>query len=122
MEEIVTIGDWCAFTAENQKNISIGRVLAFSYLSGPTWRSQQFSGIEAPVLPPAGTKKRGVGCLCTWYTLLRNKKLQVSTMDVHGYYNLENYICTLPKPIIKENDLFLRCTENDEECLQKEMI
>ncbi|KAK3928931.1 putative UDP-N-acetylglucosamine--peptide N-acetylglucosaminyltransferase SEC [Frankliniella fusca] len=119
VEDFVTIGDWCGFVSEDRKSISYGRVLAFSYLTGTTWRSQQYVNIEAPVKPPANCDARGVGCLCTWYKLLKNKKLQVTTMDVHGYYNIENYICTLPRPIIKDSNLFLNCSENDVRKLKK---
>lgn len=108
------IGEWCAFTSENGKDVSVGRILAFAYLSGPTWRSQTYSAISAPVKPPPGLKeKRGIGCLCSWYTIAKNNRLVVTKMDVQGYYNIESYVCTLPRPNINGKMLVLPCSMSD---------
>jgi hypothetical protein len=94
----VTIGDWCAFRAEDQKSIVIGHVLDFSYSTGSSNKNKKYSRLSAPTRAP-GQNARGIECLCSWYSLTK-KRLQPVGMDTHGYYNLDKYVCTLPRPKI----------------------
>lgn len=108
IEEEITIGDWCAFKSEDN-SIVIGHVHAFSYATGSTWRNQEYSSITVPTTAPS-RNARGVGCLCSWYKLQRNKKLQAVNMDVHGYYDVSKYVCTVPRPKVSCNQYILRCS------------
>lgn len=107
--ESVFIGDWCAFY--EGKSIFIGRVEAFSYLSGSTWKNQQYSLLAAPTVAPKDNG-RGVGCLCSWFTIGK-RNLESVIMDVHGYYSIDNYICTLPRPKIENGKLLVSFSEVD---------
>ncbi|KAK3919968.1 Phosphoserine aminotransferase [Frankliniella fusca] len=116
-EKKLMVGDWCAFTSEDN-TVAVGRILAFSYLFGSTWKNQEYSALSAPVEPPKNVQARGIGCLCTWFKIVKNGKLQPTSMDVHGYYNIDKYICSLPRPDIVGKDLFLRCSLKDIEKLK----
>lgn len=94
-EETVSIGDWCAFVEDG--NVVIGRVLAFSYLTGTTIKNREFSALTAPTSAPK-ENARGVGCLCSWFKIRPNNILDPMSMDVHGYYDLKFYICAIPRP------------------------
>jgi len=108
VEETVHVGDWCAFSED--KSIAIGRILAFSYLSGRTLKNQEYSKLSAPTKAPDKNAK-GLGCLCSWFFLKGNSKvLHKTQMDVHGYYNLDKYICTIPRPKYQEEILTATCT------------
>lgn len=112
-EEKVCIGDWCAFVSED-KSVVIGRILAFSYLSGSTWRSQSYSAVSAPVKAPSSSSQRGIGCLCSWFKVGKSNKLQTVRMDIQGYYDIENYICTVPRPRAAKSDHYvMRCSMKD---------
>lgn len=111
VEEEISIADWCAFKSEDD-SIVIGHIHAFSYSSGSTWKNQEYSGMTVPTTAPS-QNARGVGCLCTWYKLLRNKKLQEISMDVHGYYDVSNYVCTVPRPKISRNQFIMSCSLAD---------
>lgn len=95
-EEFVAIGDWCAFKSED-KSIAVGRIEAFRYLKGDTWKKQEYSELSAPTTPPT-RNARGLGVLCSWYSINKSKMLIPTSMDIHGFYNISNYICTLPRP------------------------
>jgi len=111
VEETINVGDWCAFT-EN-RSIAIGRVLAFSYLSGTSLKNQEFSQLSAPVKAP-DKNARGLGCLCSWFYLKGNGKVLYQTkMDVQGYYSVASYICTLPRPTYQDGRLTLPCNVKD---------
>lgn len=111
IEETVHVGDWCAFS-EN-KSIAVGRILAFSYLTGKTLKDQEFSKLSAPVTAPE-KNARGLGCLCSWFYLKGSSKiLHQTSMDIHGYYNINTYICTLPRPSYQEERLMLPCNLKD---------
>ncbi|KAK3931898.1 putative protein phosphatase 2C 60 [Frankliniella fusca] len=99
-EESLNLEDWCAFRTEDGASFRIGRVISFAYLSGTSNRSLQYSRTSAPVKAPLGTKKRGLGCLCTWYKVVKRNLHQDLTFS-HGYYNIDHYICTLPRPECK---------------------
>ncbi|KAK3931971.1 Superoxide dismutase [Fe] [Frankliniella fusca] len=105
----VSTTEWCAF-AEG-KSIVVGQILAFSYMSGNSWRSQEYTAKSAPVDAPAHSK-RGLGCMCSWFSI-SNRKLKIMSMENHGYYDLKNYICTLPRPKVVKNELLLQCTLQD---------
>lgn len=60
-EDYVSLGDWCAFVEESDNSVCVGRVLAFSYLSGSTWSQQEFNAFFAPTKAPA-QNARGLGC------------------------------------------------------------
>lgn len=107
-ETEISVGEWCAFKSETG-SIMVARVLAFSYMSGKTWRNQEYSLLSAPVIPPKGCSKRGIGCLCTWYNIGKNGKLINIDMDIHGYYDISNYICTVPRPRTVRDSLVLTC-------------
>ncbi|KAK3928336.1 Calcium-binding protein 4 [Frankliniella fusca] len=108
-EDEISVGQWCAFQSENNSLI-IARILAFSYLSGSSWRNQQYSSSSAPVQAPNPNKKRGLGVLCNWYNVQKNGRLIAVSMDLHGYYPIENYLCTIPRPLILSNKtLSLAC-------------
>lgn len=111
-EERVTVGDWCAFLSEN-RTLSIGRIISFSYLLvGSTWKRQEYRGNSATVQDQ--TDPRKVGCMCTWYTADSKGYLHNDSMEVQGYYDLSNYVCTLPRPSTTSNGkLQLKCSLND---------
>ncbi|KAK3909723.1 Aspartic protease SNP2 [Frankliniella fusca] len=97
-EETIFIGDWCAFNEDNI--IYIGRIVAFSYMSGKTLKDKEYSADSVPTSAPK-SGARGVGVLCSWFTL-KKRELKPVNMDVHGYFNLKFYICTVPRPQINE--------------------
>ncbi|KAK3922722.1 Ribosome biogenesis protein BOP1-like protein [Frankliniella fusca] len=110
-EESINLADWCSFYNED-KSVVVGRVLAFSYLSGATWKKQEFSWTSIPVEPPK-KNARGVGCLCSWFKIGKNGILVPMNMEVHGYYSVEHYICTLPRPTFLDNgSLKISCSVN----------
>lgn len=70
----IRIGDWCAFQhpKQNKKNLSlIVNLLSFRYLSSSS-KSRKYTLDSAPTELPKGGKKRGLGCLCTFYELETN--------------------------------------------------
>jgi len=110
-EEYVSVGDWCAFWDEKQA-VAVGQIMAFSYLSGSTKKDQSYSLWSAPTSPPKENAK-GLGCFCSWFSVARNGVLKPISMDLHGNYNLNLYICTLPRPKLSSNALRLPCTLKD---------
>lgn len=80
-EDFISIGDWCAFKSEDG-SVVIGRILAFSYLTGTSKKNQEYSKTSAPVDTPK-QYARGLGCLCSWFTIERNQKLNIINMDAH---------------------------------------
>lgn len=60
-EEKTFIGDWCVFKLPRDKNLKVGRILAFSYLTGKG-RSCDYSALSAPVsfknISTKNTKKK----------------------------------------------------------------
>ncbi|KAE8747043.1 hypothetical protein FOCC_FOCC006298 [Frankliniella occidentalis] len=110
-EDHIIIGDWCAFLSETN-DVAIGRVMSFSYLTGKSISDQEYSRISAPTKAP-DHNARGIGCHCTWFHLKgNNRSLLRTNMDVHGYYNINKYICTIPRPEFKEDtgtNLILSC-------------
>lgn len=106
------MGDWCAFISEDNSTI-IGRVMAFSYMSGPTWRSQGYSAMSAPVTAPNESTARGLGVLCSWYQIGKHHKLQRVNMDLQGYYPIEKYICTIPRPKSVRGERILNCSSKE---------
>jgi len=91
----VSVTDWCAFRSEDG-SIVAGRVFAFRYMSGTTKKNQTYSRLDAPTEAPENIT-RGIGCLCSWFKILKSQVSPISK-DIHGYYNLENYICTVLRP------------------------
>lgn len=115
-EETISIGDWCAFKFED-KSIGVGRILAFSYLTGTSLSNQEYSKLDAPTTPPT-KNARGLGCLCTWFSI-KKQQLSVTRMDLHGYYDVKNYVCTIPRPKVQGTKLLLNCTMSQiKKCLQ----
>jgi len=107
VEETIHVGDWCAFS-EGQ-SVAVGRILAFSYLSGTSLKNQEYSLLSAPTKPPE-KNARGLGTLCSWFSFKGGSRILQSTrMEVHGYYSVENYICTLARPIYKDGCLNASC-------------
>jgi len=113
-EDFIYVGDWCAFVSENNA-VAVGRIMSFSYLTGTSLRNQEYSRLSAPTKAPE-QNARGIGCHCTWFDLKGNSKaLHKTKMDVHGYYSIDTYICTLPQPEVKEKSkhFFLPCNITD---------
>ena len=57
----ITLGDWCTFKEEDG-SVVIGMVTDFSYRTGATKKSQQYSRLSAPTSAPEGNA-RGLDCL-----------------------------------------------------------
>lgn len=114
------IGNWCIFenkcTKTRNKSLTmkvgtnsflndyiLGRVLAFSYLTGKC-KQRHYSLEHAPTSVEcfAGAKK-GLGCLCTWYVIENNGKLTL-TIRPHEFYNIEFYKFSVPSPDVNEED------------------
>ena len=93
-EDHVTVGSWCAFVSE-KRTLSVGRIMSFSYMLGSSWKSQEYRSHTAS-LSEERTKK--LGCMCTWFTVDSKGLLHQDPMEVQGYYDLSNYVCTLPRP------------------------
>ncbi|KAK3917565.1 Proline--tRNA ligase 2 [Frankliniella fusca] len=108
VDDEICVGNYCAFWEKG--SVVIGRVLEFSYSAGRTRHEQQYSKLTAPTTPPA-SNARGIDCLCMWYKIGKNKRLQSIPMDVHGYYSISHYMCTEPRPTIINNHLVLSCSE-----------
>ncbi|KAK3918403.1 hypothetical protein KUF71_000975 [Frankliniella fusca] len=108
-EDCVSLGDWCAFVEESDNSVCVGRILAFSYLSGPTWSQQEYKALFAPTKAPA-KNARGLGCLCSWFKIVKSKELKSINMDIHGFYSMEHYICSLPRPRVEGTRVFLTCS------------
>lgn len=118
VEETISVGDWCAFVSENN-SICIGRILAFSYQTGSSKRNIEFSLLSAPVEAPKANA-RGLDSLCSWFSLNRNTRVLTSmTMIVHGYYSIEHYICSLPRPELRGTQLLLPCSVKQISLLRK---
>ncbi|KAK3915297.1 tRNA 5-methylaminomethyl-2-thiouridine biosynthesis bifunctional protein MnmC [Frankliniella fusca] len=102
-QETIRLGDWCVFKYEG--DIVIGRVLAFSYLSGKG-KSMQYSSSTAPTTKPM-SKVKGLGCLCSFYELsLMGQLLPVKT-SIHEFYDIDNYLCSIPRPQCTDGTLRL---------------
>ncbi|KAE8746002.1 hypothetical protein FOCC_FOCC007260 [Frankliniella occidentalis] len=110
-EEMVSVAEWCAFISE-EDTVIIGRILAFRFMVGTTWKNQEYKGMTASV---TGNKKE-LGVLCSWFNpkeVGQTLVLKSVAMDVQGYYNLANYICTIPRPAWEEMSLRLTCSLQD---------
>lgn len=112
VEDYVSIGDWCAFKTDRPGTIEIGRIISFSYLTGATRKQMQYSSTEAPTTPPT-KNARGLGVLCTWFSVNTDSSLSPVNMDVNGYYNMDKYVCSVPRPKILKKKLKLSCTLRD---------
>lgn len=110
-EDNVCLADWCAFVNEDG-SLVVGRVHAFSYMQGKTWKNQEYSLLQAPVNAPS-KNARGIGVLCSWFKIGKDRVLKPMNMDVQGYYSIDNYICTLPKPMYVNGTCKLTCTVRD---------
>lgn len=120
-EEKISLGDWCAFFSEDE-SVVFGRVLAFSYMSGSSWRNQEYSKTDAPIRPPSDcTNKKGIGCLCDWFQLYKSNQLRKINMDVQGFYDIEQYICTIPRPTYVAKNLVLFCSLQEIEDISRDI-
>ena len=113
-EEYVWIGDWCAF--KEGRSIFIGRLTAFSFMTGTSLKHQEYNSLSAPTEPPSDTQRQ-IGCLCSWFTITKRKTLKEVEMDVHGYFSLLNYICTIVRPEMIGEQLVINCSKEDIEKL-----
>lgn len=109
-EQFISVGDWCAFKSEDDSTV-IGRILAFSYLIGVSKKNQEYSKTSAPMTAPKDNA-RGLRCMCSWFNIDENRTLNLINMDVHGYYDIENYICRVPRPHMAGNKFKLSCSLN----------
>ncbi|KAK3932724.1 PDZ domain-containing protein 2 [Frankliniella fusca] len=107
-EPIISVSDWCAFLSEDG-SIVAGRVLNFRYMTGTTRKNQVYSRLEAPTVAP-DKNARGLGCLCSWFKIQKNLTLTPISMDIHGYYDIDNYICSIPRPQVVGKVLKLNCS------------
>lgn len=108
-EPVISVADWCAFRSEDGSFV-VGRVLAFRYMSGTTRKNQVYSRLDAPTEAPE-TNARGLGCLCSWFKIQKNLLLSPMSMELHCYYNIENYLCSLPRPkVVRKSSLKLTCS------------
>lgn len=89
----------------------VGIIVAFLYLSGPTVRKREHSLLSAPTKAPEANAI-GLGCLCSWFSV-KGRVLQPMAMDMHGYYSLEFYLCTLPRPQYKDQKVLLSCSVSE---------
>lgn len=106
-ENFVSIGSWCAFRENDQ--VIIGRILAFRFMSGTTVKNQEFRQSTAPV-HPSSECSRSIGCMCSWFSPSSSGILKSVSMDSQGFYNLSNYLCTIPRPHHSDTKLKLACT------------
>jgi hypothetical protein len=94
----VALLQWCAFRVpEGVDGVLVGRVMSFRYLTGRTEHERQYSLDSAPVAVPAGKSARGLGCLCTWFSMEPTGELRYETAQ-HRFVPVESYVCTLPVP------------------------
>ncbi|KAE8742486.1 hypothetical protein FOCC_FOCC011981 [Frankliniella occidentalis] len=110
-EKFVSVSDWCAFKSEDNSTV-VGRILAFRYLSGHSKNNRAYSRLDAPTTAPE-KNARGLGCLCSWFKIEKNLTLTSTNMDVHGYYDIQNYLCSIPRPRVVRNKLKLSCSINN---------
>ena len=97
----VAKGDWCAFNIGGQ--LRIGWVLGFQYLS-ETGRHAKYSLPTAPVTVPDGVKARGLGCLCTLYSIEETGRLKRE--PPRDYFPIESYVLTVPERLNINQVLF----------------
>ena len=93
--ETISTGDMCVFAID--KDIKIGRVLQFAYLTEKQKKIRQCKDKTVAI-----KCNNEIGVLCTWFIkvpqLERVFTLQSSpSSDTHFYVTLETYICTLGK-------------------------
>ncbi|KAK3907516.1 Maturase K [Frankliniella fusca] len=104
VEAVVSIGEWCAFVSED-KSIILGRIIAFSFMSGTSWSNQAYQGNTAKIKHEG----REVGCMCSWFSTSCSNRNQTVlnevTMDLQGFYSLRHYICTIPRPLFENGKL-----------------
>ncbi|XP_026285684.1 uncharacterized protein LOC113211514 isoform X1 [Frankliniella occidentalis] len=86
-------GEWCIF--KKQRVHCIGQVISFTYLTG----SRSYTLPSAPTDPPKDKEKaRGVGCMCSWYTLNSDRSLTYKPVKVQGFINIDKYVAHVPAP------------------------
>ncbi|KAK3924533.1 Octanoyltransferase [Frankliniella fusca] len=104
VEAVVSIGEWCAFVSED-KSIILGRIIAFSFMSGTSWSNQAYQGNTAKIKHEG----REVDCMCSWFSTYCSNRNQTVlnevTMDLQGFYSLRHYICTIPRPFFENGKL-----------------
>lgn len=103
VEMEISCGSWCVFLDNNGRDFFIGCVLGFKYLTGKG-KDLRFTWSSAPVTTPEGTIPRGLGCLCTWYTVNTDRTLKFLDRG-HNYYDISQYLCTIPIPELTNNKL-----------------
>lgn len=98
----VFVGDWCLFYFE--KRFVIGLILSFSYITGTTYRTREYSRNFASV-----SSEKKIGTLCNWYSWTDSGHLYEESK--HKYFvNLENYRATILSPTFANNVLFMENT------------
>ncbi|KAK3932646.1 Protein mono-ADP-ribosyltransferase PARP15 [Frankliniella fusca] len=66
----------------------------------------QYSSSTAPTTKPM-SKVKGMGCLCSFYELsLMGQLLPVKT-SIHEFYDIDNYLCSIPRPQCTDGTLRL---------------
>ncbi|KAK3911470.1 30S ribosomal protein S4E [Frankliniella fusca] len=102
----VTAGDWCIFKnpAKRSPNFFIVQILGFTYLTSGPGCSRSYTLPTAPIHPPAGSQRRGIGCLCDRFRCKDEKLLEVH-VSVQTYIDICQYVATIPHPIVRDSNL-----------------
>lgn len=93
----ISVGQWCLFGLNiERKNIIIGNVLGFRYVSGRTQKERQFSLDTAPVSHD-GSNERGLEVLALWYQL--KEDFFMESLSAPSFFNnIDNYLATVEPP------------------------
>lgn len=88
------VSDWCVFYL--QKEIVIGQVLSFKYLTG-IGSAAKYNLRSAPVQVPEGCQARGLGVHCALFQINVSGKIEYRQTPVKSF-PIETYILHLPAP------------------------
>ena len=77
--------------------MTVGKVLQFSYFKEKTKKARQYSWRSVSMKKVL--HKDNIGVLCNWYNQISETSFsitEITSTEVHQYYSLTRYICTLP--------------------------
>lgn len=74
-------------------------VLGFTYLVGKTFKAREFTKNSALVNLDEADDKKGVGILCSFFTLTADGTLTGVHGDKHKFRNIETYFGTINAPV-----------------------